>query len=127
MRRRNCAAPLTWPALRRWNLCTSRLLPQPSRQSHPHEQTLLVFDFGGGTLDLTVLKVGAAGASRCLLRWASWWAAMIWIAPSCAKVAPYLGTQSAIDINYDGRLIPFPRHLAGLLDQWQTIPTLTPG
>ncbi|MBK8050522.1 MAG: Hsp70 family protein [Anaerolineales bacterium] len=92
----------------------------------PREQTLLVFDFGGGTLDLTVLEVGAAGRQQVL---ASMGVLVggddLDSAIMRGKVAPYLGTQSAIDINYDGRLIPFPEHLAGLLDQWQTIPTLT--
>lgn len=91
-----------------------------------HEQTLLVFDFGGGTLDLTVLKVSAAGQQQVL--------ASLGIlvggddldsAIMRGKVAPYFGTQSAIDVNFDGRLIPFPEHLAELLEQWQTIPTLT--
>ena len=41
------------------------------------------------------------------------------------KVAPYFGTQSAIDVNFDGRLVPFPERLAELLEQWQTIPALT--
>lgn len=92
----------------------------------PHEQTLLVFDFGGGTLDLTVLKVSAGGQQQVL--------ASVGVlvggddldsAIMRGKVAPYFGTQSAIDVNFDGRPIPFPEPLAELLDQWQTIPTLT--
>lgn len=92
----------------------------------PHEQTLLVFDFGGGTLDLTVLKVSATGQQQVL--------ASLGIlvggddldsAIMRGKVAPHFGTQSAIDVNFDGRLIPFPEHLAELLEQWQTIPALT--
>ena len=41
------------------------------------------------------------------------------------KVAPAFGTESAIDVNFDGRLVPFPEPLAQLLEQWQTIPALT--
>lgn len=92
----------------------------------PHERTLLVFDFGGGTLDLTVLKVSADGRQQVL--------ASVGVlvggddldsAIMRGKVARHFGTQSAIDVNFDGRPIPFPEHLAELLEQWQTIPTLT--
>ena len=92
----------------------------------PRAQTLLVFDFGGGTLDLTVVRVGAGGEQQVL--------ASIGVlvggddldsAIMRGKVAPYFGTLSAIDENYDGRLVPFPEHLADLLAQWQTIPALT--
>jgi hypothetical chaperone protein len=92
----------------------------------PQARTLLVFDFGGGTLDLTVLKVSAAGEQQVL--------ATVGVlvggddldsAIMRGKVAPYFGTQSAIDVNFDGRLVPFPEHLAELLEQWQTIPALT--
>lgn len=92
----------------------------------PREQTLLVFDFGGGTLDLTVLKVSAAGQQQVLS------AVGVLVggddldsAIMRGKVAPHFGTQSAIDVNFDGRPIWFPEHLAELLAQWQTIPTLT--
>jgi hypothetical chaperone protein len=92
----------------------------------PRAQTILVFDFGGGTLDLTVLKVSGAGEQEVL--------AAVGIllggddldsAIMRSKVAPYFGTQAAIDMNFDGRPIPFPEHLAELLAQWQTIPALT--
>jgi hypothetical chaperone protein len=92
----------------------------------PQEQTFLVFDFGGGTLDLTVLQGSAAGQQQVL--------ASVGVlvggddldsAIMHGKVGPHFGTQSAIDINFDGRPVPFPDHLAELLDQWQTIPALT--
>jgi hypothetical chaperone protein len=92
----------------------------------PRAQTLLVFDFGGGTLDLTVLKVGAGGKQELLA------SAGVLVggddldsAIMRGKVGPYFGTQSAIDVNFDGRLVPFPEPLAQLLEQWQTIPALT--
>jgi hypothetical chaperone protein len=90
------------------------------------EETVLVFDFGGGTLDLTVLRITATGEQNVL--------ASVGVlvggddldsAIMRDKVAPHLGTRSNIDFNFDGRPIPFPEHLAELLDQWQTIPTLT--
>jgi hypothetical chaperone protein len=90
------------------------------------DETVLVFDFGGGTLDLTVLRgtvtgqqtilastgvlVGGDDLDTTIMR---------------GKVSPYFGTSSNIDTNYDGRPIPFPDHLAELLDHWQTISTLT--
>jgi hypothetical chaperone protein len=40
-------------------------------------------------------------------------------------VSRCFGTASNIDINFDGRPIPFPEPMAELLDHWQTIPTLT--
>jgi hypothetical chaperone protein len=92
----------------------------------PRARTLLVFDFGGGTLDLTVLKVTAGGQQQLLA------AVGVLVggddldsAIMRGKVAPYFGTQSAIDVNFDGRLVPFPERLAELLEQWQTIPALT--
>lgn len=92
----------------------------------PQDQTFLVFDFGGGTLDLTVLRGRATGQQQVL--------ASVGVlvggddldsAIMRGKVGPYFGTQSAIDVNFDGRPIAFPEHLAELLDQWQTIPALT--
>lgn len=92
----------------------------------PRRQTILVFDFGGGTLDLTILKVGDGGT------WETLASTGVLVggddldsAIMRGKVAPYFGTQSAIDVNFDGRLVPFPERLAQLLDQWQTIPALT--
>ena len=92
----------------------------------PQDQTLLVFDFGGGTLDLTVLRGRATGQQQVL--------SSVGVlvggddldsAIMHGKVGPYFGTQSAIDVNFNGRPIAFPEHLAELLDQWQTIPALT--
>lgn len=92
----------------------------------PYEQTALVFDFGGGTLDLTVLRIGAGGGQQVLA------SAGVLVggddldsAIMRGKVAAHLGTQSAIDVNFDGQRVPFPERLAQLLDQWQTIPALT--
>ncbi|MEM7117884.1 MAG: Hsp70 family protein [Chloroflexota bacterium] len=88
---------------------------------------LLVFDFGGGTLDLTVMAADGRGANgrsktdilatqgvlvggddmdRALMR---------------GKVAQYFGAGSTID--RQGH--PFPEHMVSLLEQWQTIPELS--
>lgn len=88
------------------------------------EKTVLVFDFGGGTLDLTVMKaepnaplstqilgiqgvlVGGDDLDSAIMR---------------EKVSPYFGVQDKID--RQGH--PFPAHLASKLHRWQTIPELT--
>lgn len=89
-------------------------------------KTILVFDFGGGTLDLTVLKSTRQGGQELL--------ASVGVlvggddldsAIMRGKVAPCFGTRSSIDTNYDGRPIPFPETMAEFLHQWQTIPMLT--
>jgi hypothetical chaperone protein len=90
------------------------------------DKTILVFDFGGGTLDLTVLQATATGqqnvlASRGVLVGGD----DIDSAIMRGKVSSYFGTNSNVDMNYDGRPIAFPEHMADLLDQWQTIPILT--
>jgi hypothetical chaperone protein len=82
------------------------------------DKTVLVFDFGGGTLDLTVLRLDG-GASRVL--------ASVGVlvggddldsAIMRGHVAPHFGTESNIDFNFDDRP-------ADLLAQWQSIPQLT--
>jgi hypothetical chaperone protein len=90
------------------------------------DKTILVFDFGGGTLDLTVLQTTATGQQNIL---ASTGVLVggddLDSALMRGKVAPCFGTTSHIDINFDGRPIAFPEPMAELLDQWQTIPVLT--
>jgi hypothetical chaperone protein len=90
------------------------------------DETILVFDFGGGTLDLTVLQGTATGQQNVLA------SAGVLVggddldtAIMRGKVSPFFGARSNIDMNYDGRPIPFPEHMAELLDHWQTIPELT--
>jgi hypothetical chaperone protein len=90
------------------------------------DTTALVFDFGGGTLGLTVLQATAKGrdtilaSTGVLLGGDDLDSAMM-----RGQVAPFFGTRSPIDTNFDDRPIMFPEHMAGLLEQWQTIPTLT--
>lgn len=90
-------------------------------------KTLLVFDFGGGTLDLTVMR-----AQKRPLH-GQWWPEILATqgvlvggddfdsAIMREKVAPYFGTGSTIN----GRGQPFPAHLADKLYRWQTIPALS--
>ncbi|MEZ4861077.1 MAG: Hsp70 family protein [Caldilineaceae bacterium] len=89
-------------------------------------ETVLIFDFGGGTLDLTVMRaadrrvhemlathgvlVGGDDLDSSLMR---------------QYVAQYFGAMTPIDTNFDGRPIPFPEDLADELKQWQTIPNLS--
>ncbi|MCC6454661.1 MAG: Hsp70 family protein [Caldilineaceae bacterium] len=91
-----------------------------------NDKTLLVFDFGGGTLDLTILQIAATGQQHIL---ASKGVLVggddLDTAIMRGKVAPYFGTTSPIDMNFDGRPVAFPEPMAEFLDQWQTIPVLT--
>ena len=85
-------------------------------------QKVLVFDFGGGTLDLTVMHavpgqppeilatngvlVGGDDIDSAIMR---------------NKVSRHFGTEAVI--NYEGA--PFPYELISLLERWQTIPLLS--
>ncbi|MBX3014303.1 MAG: Hsp70 family protein [Caldilineaceae bacterium] len=89
-------------------------------------ETVLVFDFGGGTLDLTVMRadvgrvheilathgvlVGGDDLDSSLMR---------------HHVAQHFGAGAPIDRNFDGRPILLPEDLADELRQWQTIPNLS--
>ena len=89
-------------------------------QAHVEPQTVLVFDFGGGTLDLTIMKtgqqsvilathgilVGGDDLDRALMR---------------NQVAAHFGAGQPMD--KDGS--PFPSHLSARLQRWQTIPDLS--
>lgn len=96
------------------------------QEAQPRER-IFVFDFGGGTLDFTLIAsrggqqpyrilashgvpVGGDDLDSALMR---------------GHVAPYFGTESLVDVNYDGEPIPFPGEMARLLEQWQTIPVLS--
>lgn len=90
-------------------------------------ERVLVFDFGGGTLDFTIINtdgkntnieilathgvdVGGDNFDKAIMK---------------HTIAPHLGVDSYIDIDYDDRKIPFPRPSAALLEQWTTIPMLS--
>jgi len=89
-------------------------------------ETVLIFDFGGGTLDLTILRVSGAGdheilATRGVLIGGDDLDSEI----MRHIVAPHFGSESPIDINFDDQPIPFPEDLAEQLYLWQSIPNLS--
>lgn len=89
-------------------------------------ENVFIFDFGGGTLDFTVLRAEAADQYQILAtHGVSVGGDDLDSAIMRNKVARAFGAASHIDTNYDGRSIPFPSDLANLLDQWQTIPMLS--
>ena len=89
---------------------------------NPQRETILVFDFGGGTLDLTIMRtnngqppeilathgvlVGGDDIDSALMR---------------NRVSRLFGTKS--EISAAGA--PFPYELANLMERWQTIPVLS--
>jgi hypothetical chaperone protein len=89
-------------------------------------QTILVFDFGGGTLDLTVMRVDAGrkpqmlAAQGVLIGGDDLDSALMrtWI-------APHFGARSRIDVSYDGRDVYFDEQMIEHLYHWQTIPLLS--
>lgn len=85
-------------------------------------RTVLVFDFGGGTLDLTVMRADGLGAATILATQGVLVGGDdLDTAVMRGKAAPYFGTESVID--REGH--PFPAHLAAKLERWQTIPDLS--
>lgn len=85
-------------------------------------KTILVFDFGGGTLDLTIMQAGGHGRAQILATQGVLVGGDdLDSAIMRGRVAQYFGANSAID--QQGH--PFPSHLIGKLDRWQTIPALS--
>jgi hypothetical chaperone protein len=89
-------------------------------------ETVLIFDFGGGTLDFTILRSAVGGNPHILAtHGVSLGGDDLDSAIMRGRVARHFGTTSAIDRNFDGRPLPFPEDLAELLNHWQTIPMLS--
>jgi hypothetical chaperone protein len=89
-------------------------------------ETTLIFDFGGGTLDFTVMRNDTPGAPTILAtHGVGVGGDDLDSALMRRSVAPHFGVASPIDVNYDGRPLPFPEDLANLLARWQTIPLLS--
>ncbi|MBK8433489.1 MAG: Hsp70 family protein [Chloroflexi bacterium] len=85
-------------------------------------ETIFVFDFGGGTLDMTLMEVDAARPPRILATQGVLVGGDdLDSAFMMGKVAPDLGIHAAID----GDGSPFPHQMANLLRHWQTIPQLS--
>lgn len=109
---------------------TINFLPEPVAAALFYTKDLtepkkvLVFDFGGGTLDLTVMKANPnaplstqiLGIKGVLVGGDDLDSAIMQ-----EKVSPYFGVNDLID--RQGH--PFPSHLAAKLNRWQTIPELT--
>ncbi|CAN5403177.1 Hsp70 family protein [soil metagenome] len=89
-------------------------------------ETALVFDFGGGTLDLTLLRVDDRQAPTILATHGVLLGGDDLDSTLMHKrVAECFGVDAAIDMGYDDRPLLFPEDLAQLLDHWQTIPVLS--
>ncbi len=89
-------------------------------------ETVLIFDFGGGTLDLTILRIDEQGSHEILATHG------VLVGGDDLDseimrhiVAPHFGSESPIDINFDDQPIPFPEDLAEQLYLWQSIPNLS--
>ncbi len=89
-------------------------------------ETVLIFDFGGGTLDLTLLRANGQGSHSILATHGVLVGGDdLDSAMMQHIVAPHFGSESPIDINFDDQPIPFPADLAELLYLWQSIPNLS--
>ena len=93
-------------------------------------QTILVFDFGGGTLDLTVMRAKSDGAKAADADILATRGVLIGGDDLDSRlmehhVAPYFGTKSTTDVNWDGRKLFLGDRRAQLLYRWQTIPVLS--
>lgn len=93
----------------------------------PTAQTILVFDFGGGTLDLTVVRAdsGAVNAEILAAKGVLIGGDDLDSALMRDSVAPYFGSRTQIDRSYDGRQLYLDPKMAQLLYRWQTIPLLS--
>ena len=87
-----------------------------------HAQNVLVFDFGGGTLDVTVMMLAAGGGHQVLA------ASGVRIGGDLfdqrivrARMLHHLGQGSTYGA---GKRLPLPAYIFEALTQWQAIPTL---
>lgn len=86
------------------------------------EQTILIFDFGGGTLDFSILLVEPNGKSEVL----STHGVLVGgddfdSAIMQGRVSEYFGEHAKMQPDNT----PIPQHIYGLLANWQTIPMLS--
>lgn len=89
-------------------------------------ETVLVFDFGGGTLDLTVMRADVGRVHELLATHGVLVGGDDLDSSVMRKlVAGHFGAGAAIDMNIDGRPLLFPADLAEELHRWQTIPNLS--
>lgn len=89
-------------------------------------ETALIFDFGGGTLDFTILHADGRGGHAILATEGVLVGGDdLDSAIMRHLIAPHFGSDAAIDVDYEDRPMPFPTDLANQLYQWQTIPNLS--
>ncbi len=91
-------------------------------QQVQEDQTILIFDFGGGTLDFSILRVTPSGdykvlATHGVLVGGDDFDSAI----MQGKVSDYFG-ENALTLPERN---PIPQHLYGFLSNWQTIPLLS--
>lgn len=99
-------------------------LPEPSAaallyaQHAPADQRALVFDFGGGTLDVTIIETDGRGGSRVLSTDGVPIGGDIMDQRlMVGKVLPHFGTESKIG----PARMPFPAAISTMLTEWQSI------
>ncbi|MEW5719305.1 MAG: Hsp70 family protein, partial [Chloroflexota bacterium] len=85
----------------------------------PRRQTAFIFDFGGGTLDLTVAEVGGSLPPRILVTHGVLVGGDDLDRRVMQSLRKYFGVQPRDDRE------PVPPHLLDLLDNWQTMPLLS--
>lgn len=83
-------------------------------------QTALVFDFGGGTLDLTIVEVGGSRAPNVLASHGVLLGGDDLDRALVATLRKHLGEGASFR---DGT--PFPAHILGMLDSWQMMVELS--
>lgn len=110
------------------------LSPEPVAAAHFYTrgiqsaQTILVFDFGGGTLDLTVMRTPDARANGHQLTPQVLGTEGVLIGGDdfdSAIMRDHVSVELGVKGRIDAQGHPFPAHLAEKLYQWQTIPELS--
>lgn len=103
-------------------------LPEPTAAAYAYaasaerEQLILVFDFGGGTLDVTLMRVDGRGASEVLATdGVPIGGDLMDRRIVLGKVLPHFGAGATLG----PRKLPLPASLLDHLGEWQTIVELT--
>lgn len=89
-------------------------------QSRPCRERVLVFDFGGGTLDMTIMEVGGATPPRTLATQGVLLGGDDLTAALMRTLLKWFGEGSCLP---DG--MPFPPHILEMLSSWQSIVELS--
>ncbi|HMO57256.1 MAG TPA: Hsp70 family protein, partial [Roseiflexaceae bacterium] len=103
-------------------------LPEPTAAAYAyaadavHEQTILVFDFGGGTLDVTVMRIDGRGNNQVLATdGVPIGGDLLDRRLVMGKLLPHFGAGAVLG----PRRLPLPAVLLEHLSEWQTIVDLT--